>query len=37
MKSAYWQKWNKLYKQELIENIMPFWLQHGLDKKHGGV
>ena len=37
MKSAYWQKWNKLYKQELIENIMPFWLKHGLDKKHGGV
>lgn len=37
MKSAYWQKWNKLYRQELIENIMPFWLKHGLDKKHGGV
>ena len=37
MKSAYWQKWNKLYRQELIENIMPFWLKHGLDRKHGGV
>lgn len=25
-----------LYKQELLENIIPFWLQHSQDKQHGG-
>ena len=37
MKSAYWQKWSKTYKDELLKSIMPFWLKHGLDRKHGGV
>ncbi len=37
MKSAYWQKWNKIYRDELTGKIMPFWLKHGLDKKHGGI
>lgn len=25
------------YKSQLLENIMPFWLEHGLDKVNGGV
>lgn len=25
------------YKKQLLENIMPFWLEHGLDKTNGGV
>lgn len=25
------------YKKELTENILPFWLKYGLDKKHGGI
>ena len=37
MKTAYWQKWNKTYKTELERNIMPFWMKHGYDRKHGGV
>ena len=29
MKTAYWQKWNALYKEELTTNIMPFWMKYG--------
>jgi len=25
------------YRKDLIENIMPFWMQHGLDRENGGV
>ena len=25
----YLSKWASAYKQELQENIMPFWLEHG--------
>ena len=35
--SAYWQKWNRTYRKELLENIMPFWLKNGLDRVNGGV
>ena len=27
---------NRYYK-ELTENILPFWLEHGLDRKNGGI
>ena len=37
MKATYWQKWHETYKRELLENIMPFWLKHGWDRKNGGV
>ncbi|MDE5761535.1 MAG: N-acylglucosamine 2-epimerase, partial [Bacteroides sp.] len=37
MDSRYLQTWADSYRQELTENIMPFWLKHGLDRKHGGV
>ena len=37
MKTAYWQKWNKTYREELLNKIMPFWLKNGLDPVNGGV
>ena len=33
----YLQMWADSYRQDLVENIMPFWLEYGLDSKHGGV
>lgn len=33
----YLNTWASDYKHELQENIMPFWLEHGLDRQHGGV
>lgn len=37
MESNYLQTWADSYRKDLVENIMPFWLKHGLDKVHGGV
>ena len=37
MKTAYWQKWNKTYRNELVKNILPFWMKHGFDRVNGGV
>lgn len=33
----YLQSWAASYKKDLTQNILPFWLENGLDKKHGGV
>lgn len=33
----YLATWTERYKDDLIKNIMPFWMEHGLDKKYGGV
>lgn len=33
----YLQMWADSYREDLVGNIMPFWLKHGLDSKHGGV
>lgn len=33
----YLKTWAASYKQDLIGNIMPFWLKNGLDRKHGGI
>lgn len=33
----YLSEWAASYKDDLTNNIMPFWLRFGLDKKHGGV
>lgn len=33
----YLSYWSSLYKEDLTENILPFWLEHGWDKEHGGV
>lgn len=27
---------SELYKNELLENVLPFWLKHSLDKEYGG-
>ena len=33
----YIETWAEKYKSDLTENIMPFWIEHGLDRKNGGV
>lgn len=34
---TYLQYWSVLYRADLTDNILPFWLEHGLDRKHGGI
>ena len=34
---VYLSYWAGRYKADLVENILPFWMQHGLDPEHGGV
>lgn len=29
--------WQALYKEDLLTDIMPFWLKYGLDRENGGV
>ena len=33
----YLQGWRDRYTADLTGNILPFWLEHGLDREHGGV
>ena len=33
----YAKYWAENYKQDLTQNIMPFWLKNGLDKEFGGI
>lgn len=33
----YIKSWAESYKKDLTENIMPFWMKHGLDRENGGV
>jgi N-acylglucosamine 2-epimerase len=35
--TEYLKTWAVSYKQDLIDNIMPFWLHYGLDHKYGGI
>ena len=35
--TLYLQKWSDRYKNDLLNNIMPFWLKNGWDRIHGGV
>lgn len=35
--NEYLKSWAQTYKDDLLTNIMPFWLKYGLDRKHGGV
>ena len=37
MQNAYWQKWGRTYRNELLRNVMPFWMKNGWDRKNGGV
>ena len=34
---AYISNWAASYKDDLTQNIMPFWMKNGLDREHGGV
>ena len=33
----YLETWAKSYKEDLTQNIMPFWMKYGIDKRNGGV
>ena len=33
----YLSEWSECYRKDFVENIMPFWMKNGLDRKHGGV
>lgn len=33
----YLQTWAASYKEDFVNNIMPFWMRYGLDHKNGGV
>ena len=35
--TEYLSQWANSYKNDVINNIMPFWIKNGLDKKNGGV
>ena len=35
--TKYLDTWAAAYRNDLIENIMPFWMKFGLDRKHGGI
>ncbi len=35
--SKYLSYWGECYREDLVTNIMPFWMQHGVDREHGGV
>lgn len=35
--SEYLNQWAYSYKNDVINNIMPFWIKNGLDRKNGGV
>jgi len=34
---SYLTEWRDRYRRDLLNNILPFWLQHGFDREHGGV
>lgn len=33
----YISTWATSYKNDIVNNIMPFWMKYGFDRKHGGV
>ena len=35
--NEYLNGWAQQYRDDLVNNIMPFWLKNGLDRVHGGV
>ena len=36
-RKEYLRQWAESYREDLTHDILPFWMQHGLDRKHGGV
>ena len=37
MKNDYWKACGEIYRKELVDNVMPFWIRNGWDRKNGGV
>ena len=35
--NEYLKGWSQRYRDDLVNNIMPFWLKNGLDRVNGGV
>lgn len=35
--NQYLKEWADRYRTDLVDNILPFWMKHGLDRVHGGV
>ena len=35
--NTYLARWAMRYRSDLADNIMPFWMQHGLDRVNGGI
>ena len=35
--NKYLSYWSECYREDLVSNIMPFWMEHGVDHEHGGV
>lgn len=35
--SLYLREWQDHYKNDLLTNILPFWLEHGMDPVNGGI
>ncbi len=35
--NKYLSYWGECYREDLVTNIMPFWMQYGVDHEHGGV
>ncbi|KAA3934545.1 N-acylglucosamine 2-epimerase, partial [Bacteroides ovatus] len=33
----YIQQWANTYKDDMLNNIMPFWIKYGLDRVNGGI
>ena len=33
----YLQHWAQRYKEDFVNNVMPFWMKYGLDRQNGGV
>ncbi|MCH5242110.1 MAG: AGE family epimerase/isomerase [Muribaculaceae bacterium] len=36
-KTKYLSKWKNKYREDLLGNILPFWLEKGMDEKNGGI
>ncbi len=35
--NKYLSYWGECYREDFVNNIMPFWMQYGVDHEHGGV
>lgn len=33
----YLRRWAEIYRRDLVDDVLPFWLKHGMDREHGGI